>query len=131
MTQIIQMQNYDLDYHPAMPIIEIGLSKPEDMQPSLFLTAIIDTGADATIIPLRVLKKMAAISVDDTYLKGITGSRRRVKLYAVSVYIGEHRVYVSRVIADAKNDEIIIGRDVLNQLEVTLNGFAEVTEIRS
>ncbi|MEM7532261.1 MAG: hypothetical protein AAF639_08795 [Chloroflexota bacterium] len=85
MTNIIHMHDYDVDFHPSMPVIEIGLSAPEDQQPTIFLTAQVDSGADATFIPSRIFKKMGLSIVDTKILRGVTGRRRMVNLYQIVV----------------------------------------------
>lgn len=51
-----------------------------------------------------------------------------VDLYLVVMSIGEIEI-AARGAADKNGNELIIGRNVLNQLIVTLNGLASVTEI--
>ena len=46
--------DYDRTFSPSMPIVDVRIGSPE-VEPSLPLTAIIDSGADATIIPIRIL----------------------------------------------------------------------------
>ena len=130
MTQIIHMHDYDSDHIPSMPVVDIGLSTPQVSNP-IYSTAIVDSGADSTMIPIQVIKQLKPRYIGKTYLRGVTGKRRPVSIYSVRVHIGENHVYKAQAVADPQNTEIIIGRDVLNHLEVTLNGFAGVTEIRA
>jgi hypothetical protein len=44
------------------------------------------------------------------------------------VQIGSYSLF-ARVVGDEINSEIIIGRDILNQFIVTLNGLASIVEI--
>jgi len=50
-------------------------------------------------------------------------------MYAVDLGIGTFTFPDTEVIANHQTDEIVVGRDVLNQLIVTLNGLASVVEI--
>jgi len=89
----------------------------------------VDSGADATMIPLRYLRQIKAIRSQRAAMRGVTGAREVVDLYAVAIRIGRsHALYVDAV-ANKLNDETIIGRDVLNQFVVTLNGPAHVVEV--
>lgn len=64
-------------------------------------------------------------------MRGITGIAYPVDLYLITVQIGSHNIPAIRAIVATSDGETIIGRDVLNQLVVTLNGPANVTEIVS
>ena len=55
--------------------------------------------------------------------------RTPVHLYVVSLQVGDFRQAVMRVVGGAECEEAILGRDVLNQLIVILNGLASVVEI--
>lgn len=47
--------NYSSVYNPSMPMVEIQLFRSASQQP-IFIEAIVDTGSDATMIPLRYLR---------------------------------------------------------------------------
>jgi predicted aspartyl protease len=93
-------------------------------------TAIIDSGADATMIPMHYLKAIGAKASEKKWMRGVAGGRYRVGLYPVFLQLGNHKLYISAV-GDPLNDEVIVGRDVLNQLVMTLNGLASVVEIKA
>ena len=50
--------DYDAGYNPAMPVVEIQLRRSAS-QPPIYLQAIVDTGSDATMIPLALLAPVA------------------------------------------------------------------------
>ncbi|MEM7535392.1 MAG: hypothetical protein AAF639_24655 [Chloroflexota bacterium] len=130
MTQLIDMHDYDSSHDPSMPVLEIGLSHILEVQPLTKVIALVDSGSDVTTIPLKILQKVNAIRVGERYIVGVTGDRRLVRLYSVKIHIGSHSSYDIDAVANTVNQETLLGRDILNQLEVTLNGFAGVTEIR-
>jgi len=45
---IVHSHEYDFGYNPAMPVIEIQTRRRAN-QPAITLTAIVDSGADATL----------------------------------------------------------------------------------
>lgn len=57
------------------------------------------------------------------------GEGRRVWLYLVNIQIGEILISDIEVVGDELSDEIIIGRDALNQLRLLLDGPDESVEI--
>lgn len=120
--------DYDLAENPAMPVAEIDVWYAAEAT-KVTLTAIVDSGADATFIPIRVLQQVHARKAGAPAY----GLRwRRLSKWTstvVSLGIGDLFRRHVQVIAYPRNQETIIGRDVLNQLIVTLNGLAAVVEI--
>lgn len=60
---------------------------------------------------------------------GVSGISYRVPMYIVALKIGVIDIFGIRAIGDRQNQDMIIGRDVLNQLIVTLNGLAQVVKL--
>lgn len=120
--------DYDSGCSPAMPVAEIAIGRAMST-PTLTLTALIDSGADATIIPVHFLRQVRARKRLQAWLRGPAMQRIRVDLYEISLQIGDHREMLLSVVGSADSDEIILGRDVLNQLIVTMNGLAAIVEI--
>jgi hypothetical protein len=120
--------NYNSDYHPAMPMGELSVGLPlGDML--ITLQAIVDSGADATMIPLEHLRQIGARRSRKVMMRGVTGGGELVDLYAVAIQLGSYRQGFLEIVGIADSDETIIGRDILNHLSVTLNGPAAVVEV--
>ena len=96
---------------------------------STVLIGLIDSGADATILPTAILQQINARRGEVAWARSVTGQRYQVSLYQVTVVIGEYTMRGIEVIANEQTDEIIWGRDVLNQLYVILDGPGESTQI--
>ena len=62
-------------------------------------------------------------------MRGVSGVGLPVELFLVALEIGSITIKGVRVIGDRYNHEFIIGRNVLNQLIVTLNGLAGEVEL--
>ena len=130
MTEIICSQEYERrTYDPPMPVLDVGVSRPGVSTPSATVEAIVDTGADGTLIPQDILEHVDATFVDRAYLRGVTGQRRSVDLYLVTLHLGPLRIAGVRAVALPPGDAAILGRDVLNQLDIALIGTAGVTEV--
>ena len=122
--------SYSAVYIPSAPMVEIMLSSPHNPHgKGIYLSALIDSGADATLLPIDLLRKVQARVVESVNLIGITGARTTVDLYHVVIQIGPHKFRSIKAVAQQIGAEPIIGRDVLNHLVVTLNGLAGMTEI--
>lgn len=125
---LVYTHDYDSDYNPAMPVVEIQLRRSANY-PSIYFQAIVDTGSDATLIPLPYLRQLQARKGRRQILSGTAGGRYEVDLYSVSVQIGSYRPIYVDAAGTVYGNEVIIGRDVLNQFVVTLNAPAHVVEV--
>jgi predicted aspartyl protease len=130
MPEIIFTQEYNRrDFSPPMPVLDVGVSKPGADVPVRIIEAIIDTGADGTLLPRDILKHAGAPYIDRVHLVSITGERRPVDLYVVTLHLGERRVHGVQAVALPAGATAILGRDVLNQLRLHLDGLAGATEV--
>lgn len=120
--------NYNSEYDPPAPVVDITVRKTGQTDKGVSLSALIDSGADATMLPFMILQTVEARYVETRQMRGVTGVAQTVDLYIITIEIGQQTVPAIRAIATLDN-EAIIGRDVLNQLVITLNGPAEITEI--
>jgi len=120
--------DYDFTYAPSAPVVEIIVTSDLSAT-ALTLVALLDSGADATMLPFAVLEQVQAEILETRYLCTVTGKRTIVDIYRVAIQVGPYHFRAVRAIATDSPAEIILGRDVLNQLIVTLNGLAAVTEI--
>lgn len=128
------MQTFSSDYdsqiyNPAAPVVEIGIAKSGQQTPSAKVTALIDSGADATMLPINLLQGANARYSMTRQMRGVGDHPIVVEMYVVTLFIGEFAFPGIEVIAAAENSEALIGRDVLNQMIVTLNGLANVIEM--
>ena len=124
----IYTYDYNRHYIPAAPFLDIVVSSEFELALSVALTAQVDSGADATMLPLSLLKQIQAEYEDTQIMITASGQREVVDLYAAKIEVVEQIFYLS-VVALKGEQEAIIGRDVLNDLKITLNGPANTTEI--
>jgi predicted aspartyl protease len=90
---------------------------------------IVDTGADATIVPLALLEQIEATIEGYNTMRGHWGESRPVNLYNVDVVIEGVTLPGILVIGDEVGHEVILGRDVLNRLQLLLDGLKLHTEL--
>lgn len=120
---------YSTDYLPAAPMIEVNLSLPYETFRGGTLLAFVDAGADATIVPTRYLVQLDAPIDNHKYARSQWGERRMVDIYVLDIGIGDSRILSVEVIGDGRGEEIVLGRDVLNKLVLTLNGPKQFLEL--
>lgn len=105
-----------------MPTLTVRLYSPVSDTFSTSVEAIVDTGSDASLIPLGRLLELGAEETAPGWLVTITGERKPISLFFIDVYVGESALSGIRVIAGPDTNEVIIGRDVLNKLPLFLDG---------
>ncbi len=114
------------------PVITITLLDETTGLAIANLTALVDTGADGTLVPLKILQD-AGFNPNRQRKRFYTAQPGQpfemVSGYSVLLQIGGFElsdvdVYASRTITD-----IILGRDVLNRLIFTYDGPQKVLEI--
>jgi predicted aspartyl protease len=121
--------SYNETYFPAAPQAEILLGLLDESLSIGPLIAFVDSGADATIVPVRHLHSLAVQAVETRFLRSQWGERRPVDVYWLDVGIAGLRLPAIEIVADEYSDEIIIGRNILNKLRVLLDGPKQTIEI--
>lgn len=109
---------YAASLEPPAPVVPVRISGPigED---AVMLPMLVDTGADCTLVPASMIRQLGLPAIDTIVLTGVGGARRRATVHAAAIELGGLRL-LARVVAFA--DEAILGRDILNQVVVTLDG---------
>lgn len=109
---------YNQAYWPPFPTLTIVLqSNDERLGP---LPALLDSGADVSLIPTGILEQISAAEGGEARLRSHFGERQTVQLYLVSIQVSDQQLPALYVVGDDNGDEI--GRDVLNKLPLFLDG---------
>jgi predicted aspartyl protease len=116
---------YDTEFDPAAPVLLIGISPSGEVAPRQEVTALVDTGSDVSMLPASLLVQAGCRYVDQARLRGIYGEAQVVNLYLCAIHVSGIVVHGVRAVGAKELTEAILGRDVLNQLELTLNGPAQ------
>lgn len=109
---------YDASLDPPAPVVPVRISGPVGDE-AVMVPMLVDTGADCTLVPARIVRQLGLPQIDVVGVTGVGGGRRQTTVHAASVELGGPRM-LARVVAFA--DEAILGRDILNQSVVTLDG---------
>ena len=120
---------YDVTYQPAAPVALIGVSPSGETESRQQIMAFLDSGADATMLPIDLLIAAEARYVEQGRMRGVIGDGAVVNMYLTAIHLDGQPVHGIRVVALPVGSEAIVGRDVLNQFEITLNGPAHETWI--
>jgi predicted aspartyl protease len=116
---------YSNDFLPAAPVVTVVVRRAKEVT----LSAILDTGADCSIFPVNLLRRIGATYLETRRMISASGHTQTVNLYLVEVQIGDYTIPGVNAIGLISSNEAILGRDVLNHLIVTLDGIAGTTEI--
>ena len=115
-------QTFDDRTLPSSPSLSLQIAGPDAHDWANIAHALIDTGADATIVPDSILSKLAVVEWDKARLRSQGGEYRPVYRYEVDLRISG-RVFASvLVVADELSEDVIIGRDILNRLRFLYDG---------
>ncbi|MDM8518929.1 retropepsin-like aspartic protease [Anaerolineales bacterium HSG6] len=120
---------YDKHYFPPAPTITVRLAPPAEPFQTTTIPALVDTGADASIVPFAYIEPLSLQADNRKYLRSQWGERRVVDTYMVDIEIGDLRFPFVEIIADELGDEVILGRNLLNKLRLTLDGPNELMRI--
>jgi predicted aspartyl protease len=109
--------DYDPGFDPPAPVVPATAEGPSgDL---VLVPMLIDTGADCTLLPEAVVRRLQLPQVDRMTIAGIAGGRRQAAVHAAWLAFGGVRL-LARVVAF--ESEAILGRDLLAQLVTRLNG---------
>jgi predicted aspartyl protease len=118
---------YQTAYRPPFPALTILLTS-DDGRLGPF-PALLDSGADATLVPTQMLEEAGAVESGWVTLRSHFGHRQRVQRYLISIQINGILLPGQYVIGDDTGNEIILGRDVLNRLPLFLDGPQQQTDL--
>ena len=122
-------RHYSDEYLPSIPVSPARFGNPEDGRFSPSITAIVDTGADGTIVPLGLLHQIEPAVGELRNHRSQWGERRPVRSYLVEVEVDSVNLPEIWVVGDDATDEVLLGRDVLNRLQILLDGLHQQIEI--
>lgn len=110
---------------PPGPTLPIRVSAPGS-QKAVLITALVDTGADLSVLPRGLVEELALPPVGQVILRDFAGLDQPCALYAAEMQMDE-RTEVFQVLSFG--DEALLGRDVLNHLRLQFDGPERVLEL--
>ncbi|MGE5601823.1 MAG: retroviral-like aspartic protease family protein [Nitrososphaerales archaeon] len=119
---------YSTDYDPPAPVIPVVIQSPFTRRKRRMAPALIDTGADVTAVPEAFVTSLELPTLRRLRVAGLENEWETVETYSARVRL-EPRVEVRVEVIASTHDFVILGRDVLNQLKIQLDGPGLTTEI--
>lgn len=121
--------SYQQLVQPPAPFINVVLQHPASGEKIHSVPAQIDSGADRTVLPEKVVLALKLPQVGRIEV-GAFGGAIHV-LLSFAVLLGVHDLPLRRleIIANAEEEWILLGRDVLNNHRIILDGPKQALEI--
>jgi predicted aspartyl protease len=115
---------YDRTRTPPAPVLPVRVAGP-DRRWGAAAPALVDTGADLSVIPAALARDLRLPAVGTLRVRGVTGIER-VPLHAVELEVAGIAVTVQMAAIGA---QLLVGRDVLNRWTLRLRGAEETLEV--
>ncbi|MGH9382589.1 MAG: aspartyl protease family protein [Thermoanaerobaculia bacterium] len=109
---------YDESFDPPAPILPLRIGNPGDGT-AVLAPGLVDTGADCTLIPPSMARRLRLPAVGRIEIEGVGGGGGSAAVYAAFLEVAESG-FLARLAAFG--DEIILGRDLLNRVVILLDG---------
>lgn len=120
---------YNQQIRPPAPFVYVTLRPPLDDEPSFELPAQVDTGADTSVVPLRVVEALALPQLGEVPTAVFGGQVTLIPSYMIRLQIRGLTEAAVKVLASPDEPYVLLGRDVLNRYKLTLDGPRLALEI--
>jgi predicted aspartyl protease len=111
---------YDHTFDPPAPVLILQVSSPLIWAP-VATKVLLDSGADITVLPQTIVSQLQLRQVDLLQVYDFDGIPLERPAYSALVKIETSQPQIIRVIS-GKWDYGLVGRDMLNQWKVVLDG---------
>lgn len=126
------MTKYDSTHHaPPAPVAWVKIVHPITNEQVADVPMLIDSGADVTLLPEKVIKQLRLEPniEEGVVLEGFEGGTQTTAYPVTAIMeLGGFRFKGSYVFADREIG--VVGRNILNNLIIELNGPGEVWSMR-
>ncbi len=116
------MFRYDTTIKPPAAFVQVTLFDPITGL-SVQKPGKLDTGASITVLPESVVTTLRLKAVSEGFVTGFDGKGSLCPLYYIAVEIAGYDIPIIEV-TSAQRSDVLLGRDILNQFILTLDGKA-------
>jgi len=120
---------YSEEVTPPAPFVHVKLRAPDGGVELGWLPAQLDSAASRTVLPLRLIEEVGFVAMDQIPIMGVGGHIMMMPTFLAQVEIRQLVPLTLEVVAHEGEPFVLLGRDILNQFPVLLDGPNLVTEI--
>lgn len=119
---------YNTTYTQPFPTLPLVI-KSKAGTATKSLPALVDTGADGTLVPIAHLQKIGADRADLARLRSHWGEWRSVVTYLVDLEVAGELLPAIEVVGDDQGSHILLGRNLTNKLILLLDGPRQQSDV--
>ena len=118
------------EFYPPAPALEVSLTIPGPVSYGQIVKslALIDSGADMTVIPKWIAQQLQLKYVDKIPVSGYDGVTKETVVYSVKIIFDNLGDFIIKTVT-SDNEHILIGRDILNRWSLFLKGRNRIFEV--
>jgi hypothetical protein len=120
---------YDLNFNPPAPVVEVVVTHPVTSVNSGTLHGKVDSGADVTVIPERLVRQLKLTPKGRAWTRSYDGTYSQRPVYYARFIVEGFALPIVRCIA-ADRTNVLLGRNVLNRFIIVLDGKNLSCELR-
>ena len=121
--------NYNRQLAPPAAFVHVSLRRPTGGDGLDDVPAQIDTAADMTVLPLDVVESLRVVQLDQRPVGGFGGHVTLSPTFLVELTIRELKPVVVQALGHQGEPFVLLGRDVLNQYRLILDGPGQTLDI--
>jgi predicted aspartyl protease len=114
---------------PPAPFINVSLQHPTSAEMMRNVAAQVDSGADRTVLPEKVVQALKLSQVGQIEIGALGGAIYVLRSFAVLLGVHDFPLRRLEIVTSAEEEWILLGRDVLNNYRIVLNGPQLALEI--
>ena len=122
------MDKYDATFDPPAPTLLVKIINPQIPEKEIENKALLDSGAYMTVIPDDLVEGLELLPASEVEVEGYKEGKQKHPTYFINIAFKDSLFSYMEVIA-VKRKYVLIGRDILNQTKLVLDGKNLIFEV--